>query len=377
MWLYNRFCVQYYFFWSLIGIDWGYSGWCSFNWTTKKSNSYAHAAHFSVCVLVFVCLTSGPAFLLCSLTPRFSRLRLASKHSGHTRLVLLSRVFEHFAQMACRRTQRDRETALKRPLCCSQLIVRKICSTSSPTSPAPSHHHCYMHPNCALMSALPSVLTAPQDLQWCLRLVKLKLSLQPLHVCFSFSFFLELFCRTHREKKQSCVTSLVWSVAAQMNQRNVCGLLLLQLVYLMPVFHFTFLITQTRTERHPRGYTFLLYPLMTTVIHHEISEKLKTNHLPLKSLLKLSKDTLLKWKLSKLIHCAVLCYIKWSFPGKDESVDAVSNWFISNSPMAHQQRCFHLISLMLIWWHSQTKMYLTFTPVMGPKTAQVFVKSLT
>lgn len=39
----------------------------------------------------------------------------------------------------------------------------------------------------------PRTHTAPQDLQWCLRLVKLKLSLQPLHVCFSLSFFLELF----------------------------------------------------------------------------------------------------------------------------------------------------------------------------------------
>lgn len=58
-----------------------------------------------VCVLVFVCVTSGGAFLFCSPTPRFSRLRLASKHSGHTRLVLLSKVFEHFAQMAYRRTE--------------------------------------------------------------------------------------------------------------------------------------------------------------------------------------------------------------------------------------------------------------------------------
>lgn len=43
---------------------------------------------------------------------------------------------------------------------------------------------------------LLSVLTAPQALQWCLRLVKLKLSLQPLHV--SFSFFLELFWKTEK-----------------------------------------------------------------------------------------------------------------------------------------------------------------------------------
>lgn len=57
------------------------------------------------CVVVFVCVTSGAAFLFCSPTPRFSRLRLASKHSGHNRLVLLSKVFEHFAQMACRRTE--------------------------------------------------------------------------------------------------------------------------------------------------------------------------------------------------------------------------------------------------------------------------------
>lgn len=53
----------------------------------------------------FACVTSAGAFLFCSPTPRFSRLRLASKHSGHTRLVLLSNVFEHFAQMAYRSTE--------------------------------------------------------------------------------------------------------------------------------------------------------------------------------------------------------------------------------------------------------------------------------
>lgn len=48
---------------------------------------------------------------------------------------------------------------------------------------------------------IQSVLTAPQDLQWCLRLVKLKLSLQPLHVCFSLSFFLELFWKKNQINK--------------------------------------------------------------------------------------------------------------------------------------------------------------------------------
>lgn len=62
-----------------------------------------------VCSCFCLCLTSGTVFLFCSLTPRVSMLRLASKHSGHTRLVLLSKVFEHFAQMACRRTERERD----------------------------------------------------------------------------------------------------------------------------------------------------------------------------------------------------------------------------------------------------------------------------
>lgn len=35
-------------------------------------------------------------------------------------------------------------------------------------------------------------LTAPQCLQWCFRLVKLNVSLQPLHVSFSLSRFFEL-----------------------------------------------------------------------------------------------------------------------------------------------------------------------------------------
>lgn len=62
-------------------------------------------------------------------------------------------------------------------------------------------------------------LTAPQDLQWCLRFVKLKLSLQPLHVCFSFSFFLELFWKTWRKTKhRSHVSrSSVYWVSAQPN----------------------------------------------------------------------------------------------------------------------------------------------------------------
>lgn len=64
------------------------------------------------CLSSSACLTSGAAFLFCSLMQRVSRLRLASKHSGHTLLVLLSKVFEHFAQMACRRTQKEKETAL-------------------------------------------------------------------------------------------------------------------------------------------------------------------------------------------------------------------------------------------------------------------------
>lgn len=48
--------------------------------------------------------TSGAAFLFCSPPQLLSRPWLASKQTGHTRLVLLSKVFEHFAQMACRRT---------------------------------------------------------------------------------------------------------------------------------------------------------------------------------------------------------------------------------------------------------------------------------
>lgn len=74
--------------------------------------------YYSLCVcLYFFVLTSGAVFLLCSPVPRFSMLRLASKHSGHTRLVLLS-IFEHFAQMACRRTESEQQTVicLKFPL---------------------------------------------------------------------------------------------------------------------------------------------------------------------------------------------------------------------------------------------------------------------
>lgn len=91
--------------------------WISLDWNESRQKNKALCTCCSifpsVCVLVFVCLTSVTAFFFCSLTPRFSRLRLASKHSGHTRLVLLSKVFEHFAQMACRRTGRERETALR------------------------------------------------------------------------------------------------------------------------------------------------------------------------------------------------------------------------------------------------------------------------
>jgi len=135
-----------------------------------------------VVVVVVVCLTSGAAFLFCSLTPRVSRLTLASKHSGHTRLVLLSKVFEHFAQMAWREREREREREI-------------YFSTLSLLHPAPNKGP-------GPSSASPSALTAPQDLQWCLRFVKLKLSLQPLHVCFSFSFFLELFWKTCKKKKE-------------------------------------------------------------------------------------------------------------------------------------------------------------------------------
>lgn len=70
-----------------------------------------------------------------------------------------------------------------------KLIVQKKFSSCPPEFPS------FLHPikPCQIFSLVPSVLTAPQDLQWCLRLVKWKLSLQPLHVCFSFSFFRELF----------------------------------------------------------------------------------------------------------------------------------------------------------------------------------------
>lgn len=149
-----------------------------------------------VCIVVFVCVTSGAAFLFCSLTPRFSRLRLASKHSGHTRLVLLSKVFEHFAQMACRRTEL---LTVNCPKEIYHLFPPWLLSASL---------HFYILSNAAKISPVPSVLTAPQDLQWCLRLVKLKLSLQPLHVCFSLSFFLELFWKNNNKnnnKHKSCV----------------------------------------------------------------------------------------------------------------------------------------------------------------------------
>lgn len=86
------------------------------------------------------------------------------------------------------------------------------------------------------VSPAPSVLTAPQDLQWCLRLVKLKLSLQPLHVCFSLSFFLELFWkerRTHTHRGH-----MSWLFSTETNVRR------LVLLYPLFVFHFTFLLTQ-------------------------------------------------------------------------------------------------------------------------------------
>lgn len=146
-----------------------------------------------------VCL-SGAAFLFCSVTPRFSRLRLASKHSGHTRLVLLSKVFEHFAQMA-----------------------------------------------------------APQDLQWCLRLVKLKLSLQPLHVCFSFSFFLEVFWKKKTKEKNTqhrshVSRSSVSSVSAKLNQKE-CLWLASPFVCLAACLPFLLCVN---TDRHPQWHTILL-----------------------------------------------------------------------------------------------------------------------
>lgn len=77
---------------------------------SRQQTKLLRLSRVCVCLYPNVCLTSGTAFLLCSI---FSRLRLASKHSGHTRLVLLSKVFEHFAQMACRRTDRGRESAVR------------------------------------------------------------------------------------------------------------------------------------------------------------------------------------------------------------------------------------------------------------------------
>lgn len=146
------------------------------------------------CCCCCFCLTSDAAFLFCSLTPTVSRLTLASKHSGHMRLVLLSKFFEHFAQMDCRMTERGSEKRLS-----SSYLTPLIFPSLHPAQTAPGN----------LLLPPPPPLTAPQDLQWCLRLVKLKLSLQPLHVCFSFSFFLELFWKIYIYffflKKRKCV----------------------------------------------------------------------------------------------------------------------------------------------------------------------------
>lgn len=70
-------------------------GWC---WLIKNRKAQLVIKSMSFCC------TSGAAFLLWSVW--FSTVRLASKHSGQTLLVLLSEVFEHFAQMACGLTQK-------------------------------------------------------------------------------------------------------------------------------------------------------------------------------------------------------------------------------------------------------------------------------
>lgn len=97
-----------------------------------------------------------------------------------------------------------------------QLIVQKKFSTCPPEFPS------FLHPikPCQICSLVPSVLTAPQDLQWCLRLVKWKLSLQPLHVCFSFSFFRELFWKIIKQTQHICQVFSFCSLSAPLHKKN-------------------------------------------------------------------------------------------------------------------------------------------------------------
>lgn len=139
--------------------------------------------YYSLCVcLYFFVLTSGAVFLLCSPVPRFSMLRLASKHSGHTRLVLLS-IFEHFAQMACRRTESEQQTVI----CLKFPLVPPLFS--------PSHQK--QRPNlsrsiCAHRSAGLAVMFALGEIE-------------ALAAAFTCLLLLLLFLGTLLEKKGLCV----------------------------------------------------------------------------------------------------------------------------------------------------------------------------
>ena len=222
----------------------------------RKINYNPHAVQsFSVCVSLCVCASLCVCvFLVLFVSECVSHLRRCfpllftdceSLHTeaGFETLRARSARFVHGLWALCtdglqKETGQTRDSVQKQ-LRCERLNVWKKRSTCFPTSGA-------------WVYLPPCVLTAPQDLQWCLRLVKLKLSLQPLHVCFSLSFFLELFCRRKIKQQHRSHVKHSWT------WRNVWGL-----VSLHPLFVWlcilSFLWRRAQAGGHPHRHTILLW----------------------------------------------------------------------------------------------------------------------